>query len=112
MGCYVLRRRIRRMNFKHIIFGLCMVMMLAAPVAADPFNIPIQWVLQDNGTSIDQNNNNWPDYADNALNASSAGDANTLGGELPSYYLDYDNMNAGSIPDGYIDSAATWNDKA
>ncbi|MFW6377291.1 MAG: hypothetical protein ACOCZ5_01470, partial [bacterium] len=85
--------------------------MMVGMVSAAPFNLPTEWILQPNGTTIDSNSNGWPDYADNALNASSAGDANTLGGELPSYYLDYDNMDAGSIPDEYIDSASTWNAK-
>jgi len=87
------------------------IIMMVGMVSAAPFNLPTEWVLQPNGTTIDGNSNGWPDYADNALNASSSGDSNTLGGELPSYYLDYDNMNAGSISDGYIDSAATWNAK-
>ncbi len=31
---------------------------------AAPFNLPIGWILQNNGSGIDMNNNGWPDYAD------------------------------------------------
>ena len=99
---------------KGIIFIIGLLMMMSV-VNAAPFNLPIEWVLQPNGTTIDSNSNGWPDYADNVLNASYAGtsaDAELLNGQSGSYYLNYDNMNAGSIPDGYIDSAATWNAKA
>src|SRR6056297_3386798 len=91
------------------------MLLMIGMVSAAPFNLPVSWVLQNNGTTIDVNGNGWPDYADNVLNASYAGTAdntNNLDGQPASYYLDYDNMNAGSIADIYIDSAATWNAKA
>ena len=77
-----------------------------------PFNLPVSWVLNSTGQTIDYNNNGYPDYADNVLNATFSGtseDSNNLGGELPSYYLNYDNMDSGTIDDGYISSASNWN---
>ena len=91
------------------------MLLMIGMVSAAPFNLPVSWILQNNGTTIDVNGNGWPDYADNVLNASYAGTAdntNNLDGQPASYYLDYDNMNAGSIADIYIDSSATWNAKA
>ena len=102
------------MKFKNILIIIMILAVSMQSVVAAPFNLPTSWILTNNGTSIDTNNNGYPDYADNVLNASYAGTATNalkLGGELPSFYLDYDEMNAGTIADSFIDGSAGWDAK-
>jgi hypothetical protein len=83
-------------------------------VTSAPFNLPISWILNNDGVTIDENGNGWPDYADNVLNATYAGissDSILLNGENSGYYLNYDNMNNGSISNEYIDGSDYWDAK-
>ena len=81
---------------------------------AGSFNLPVSWILTNDGTSIDQNKNGYPDYADGIFNVSAitVNDTNNLNGQQASYYLNYDNMNSGSISSIYIDDSNYWDAKA
>jgi hypothetical protein len=100
---------------KNVLVLIMAFVLVSSMTLASPFNLPVSWVLNNAGDTIDNNSNGWPDYADNVLNASYAGisaDSLKLGGELPAYYTNYNNINTGTILDAYISSAANWNAKA
>ena len=96
---------------KYIYTSLVMIIIMSfISVSATEFNLPLNWVKNQSGTSVDANNNGIIDMAENASNSF------LLQNQASNYYRNQTGFNAGNItsgliPDVRIANASVWHNQ-
>jgi len=91
------------MKNKTIAIVVCLFLIVSTLVSANPFNLPLEWVLSPNGSSVDSNGNGIIDRAETISNLTNIDEVGTITAGT---------WQGDPIADAYIASSAAWNNKA